>query len=260
MVRLDGQERLTIFSIKEIRMAQRMIRAEILESDRFLELPSCREKMAFMALLLKADDYGNFEATDGALHRLWRDHDVETVKEALLVLGHLINVDLVQSYEVGGKRFLHIPRFQQKLRSYKSRVPLPPWQENEIKQTDSKKSGRKLQKTLLEEEVEVEVQEEEVNNNNNIVKLLGKGEVVETLPIKGGSCKVCKSWVMEIEPCYPNVDIIKTLREVKGWLISDKQNLKTSSGIGKCLNHWFRNEQAKAYKMLAKQGGVKDGV
>ena len=239
-------------------MPQRMIRESLLYSDRFLDLPSNRERMGFIALLLKADDRGNLEATDGGLHRMWRDFEVDTVKDSLTILEYLTTAELVKVYEVDGKRFIHIPRFQQKLRAYKSRVPLPPWQENEIKQTDSKKSGRKLQKTLLEVEVEEEVEEEV--NNNNIVKLLGKGEVVETLPIKGGSCKVCKSWVMEIEPCYPNVDIIKTLREVKGWLISDKQNLKTSSGIGKCLNHWFRNEQAKAYKMLAKQGGVKDGV
>ena len=238
-------------------MPQRMIRESLLYSDRFLDLPSNRERMAFLALLLKADDRGNLEATDGGLHRMWRDFEVDTVQDSLTILEQLTTAELVQVYEVDGKRFIHIPRFQQKLRSYKSKVPTPPWQENEIKQTDSKKSGRKLQKTLLEEEVEEE--EEEEVKNNNIVKLLGKGEVVETLPIKGGSCKVCQSFVMEIEPCYPNVDIINTLREVKGWLITHPDRLKTYKGMGRCLNTWFKNEQAKADEKFNKKE-MKHGV
>ena len=237
-------------------MPQRIIRESLLYSDRFLDLPSNRERMAFLAVLLRADDRGNLEATDGGLHRMWRDFEVDTVIDSLAILEHLTTAELVKGYEVDGKRFIHVPRFQQKLRSYKSRVPLPPWQENEIKQNDSKKSGRKLQKPLLEE---VEEEEEEEFNNNNIVKLLGKGEVVETLPIKGGSCKVCQSFVLEMEPCYPNVDITKTIREVKGWLITHPDRLKTHKGMARCLNTWFKNEQQNSDERLNKMG-VKHGV
>ena len=230
-------------------MPQRIIRESLLYSDRFLDLPSNCERMAFLALLLRADDRGNLEATDGGLHRMWRDFEVDTVKDSLAILEHLTTAELVKVYEVDGKRFIHIPRFQQKLRSYKSQVPLPPWQENEIKQSDSKKSGRKLQKTLLEEEVEVEVEEEveEEVNNNNIVKIIGSGDVVETLPMKNGTCRVCKSFVLEMEPCYPSVDIVKTIKQdMKGWLLANPAKRKTAKGMTKFLNTWFLNEQRSA--------------
>jgi len=107
---------------------QRSIRVELLDSDRWLGLPSPKHRLAFVALLLVADDYGNVEGGTGFLVRLWRDPcGISGNDAAVEIATSLQKADLIQPYDADGKRWYHIPRYQQRIRSIIRRVPPSPW-------------------------------------------------------------------------------------------------------------------------------------
>jgi hypothetical protein len=102
-------------------MPNRMIRDEILESERVLSLPA-DVRWFFLSVLLTADDLGLFEATDFKLAR----RATLSPDQAARYLSMLVDVDLVRLYMVDGKRYGFLPRFRQRLQIKRSRYPLPP--------------------------------------------------------------------------------------------------------------------------------------
>lgn len=115
-------------------MPTRMIREAILNSERFLSLPDNTERVCYVACLLTADDRGNLEGGSGHLVRLWRDFGVDDVEKAERVLESLAGQDLARAYEKGGKRYVHLPRFGQRMRSFKRACPASPWCDGEQKE------------------------------------------------------------------------------------------------------------------------------
>ena len=108
-------------------MPNRIIRDDLLESDRWLDLAGPAERLAFIELLLRADDYGLMEAGTPRLFRLWRDScNLRGPRDAEKVLMALVDADLVRLYEHAGKRYLFIPRFRQRTRSTTPKCPVPP--------------------------------------------------------------------------------------------------------------------------------------
>lgn len=106
-------------------MPDRIVRDELLDSDRYCSLSSDTARMLFIHFLLTADDLGNAEATS----RLIRTRLLPAggSDEAITkLLSELADADLVRVYEVEGKRYVHIPRFRQRLRSIKRAHPRPP--------------------------------------------------------------------------------------------------------------------------------------
>lgn len=108
-------------------MPARMIRDALLNSDRFLSLPDNTSRICYVACLLSADDRGNMEASTGALVRLWRDFGVDSNAKATDISQFLADKDLIRMYESGGKQYIHVPRFHQRLRSFKRACPASPW-------------------------------------------------------------------------------------------------------------------------------------
>jgi hypothetical protein len=102
-------------------MPNRMIRDEILESERVLSLPA-DVRWFFLSVLLTADDLGLFEATDFKLAR----RATLSPDQAGRFLSMLVDADLVRMYVVERRRYGFIPRFRQKLQIRKSKCPLPP--------------------------------------------------------------------------------------------------------------------------------------
>ena len=121
-------------------MPDRMIRDELLESERWLRLKDNADRLAFIALLLRADSLGNFSADLFRLVRLWRDFGISTEEHAAKTLSELVDQDLVRLYEVDGVRLLHIPRFQQRVRYLTRIFPPSPWTTDEQKQKVLNKS------------------------------------------------------------------------------------------------------------------------
>lgn len=117
-------------------MPTRMIRDALLGSDRFLMLPDNTARVCFVACLLRADDRGNLEAGPGHLVRLWRDFGVDCTEKAAAIGQSLADQDLIRFYDADDKRYAHIPRFGQRLRSFKRACPASPWSENAKESTD----------------------------------------------------------------------------------------------------------------------------
>lgn len=107
-------------------MPDRVIRDELLESPRFLGLKDNADRLAYIALLLSADDLGNFDGDLFRLTRLWRDFGILSRELAAKSLSELADADLVRPYQIDGKPYLHLPRFRQRLRYTKGKYPRPP--------------------------------------------------------------------------------------------------------------------------------------
>lgn len=107
-------------------MPDRVIRDELLESPRFLSLKDNADRLAYLALLLSADDLGNFDGDLFRLARLWRDFGITTRELAAKTLSELTDADLVRVYQVEGKSYVHLPRFRQRLRYVNGKFPRPP--------------------------------------------------------------------------------------------------------------------------------------
>lgn len=109
-------------------MADQLLRDELLKSDRWLDLPNDTCRLAYIPLLLIADDFGNLEAGGKRLFRLWEPTtQVGTPENAAIVLMHLIDADLARGYTGGDREFIHLPRFRSH-RSYLVRkCPPSPW-------------------------------------------------------------------------------------------------------------------------------------
>lgn len=115
-------------------MPDRIVRDELLESDRWLELARNTHRLAFIVLLLRVDGLGNLEAGLPRLCRLWACLGGCTREQAIETLQALTDADLIRLYDVDKKRYLHIPRFRQRLRSLRRIAPLSPWTTDHQKQ------------------------------------------------------------------------------------------------------------------------------
>lgn len=72
------------------------------------------------------------------------------------------------------------------------------------------------------------------------------GAVVEKLPLReGGEFEVFEKLVRDLEPLYPNVDVPATLREMRAWLLLNKDRRKTRRGITRFIGNWLQSEQER---------------
>jgi len=114
-------------------MYDRMLKAELMNSDRWLDLQSDSHRLAYICLLPLADDFGNFEA---GTRRLWRYLHARTqIKDeahAVKVLSDLMDADLIRPYKVMGTDYWHIPRFECDRRYICRRVPASEWDDPEL--------------------------------------------------------------------------------------------------------------------------------
>jgi hypothetical protein len=138
-------------------MPNRIIRAELLESEAWLSLKDNADRTAWLAAALTVDNFGDMPAGAQRLCRLWRVYGIDTQQKAAQTLSNLADVDLVRGYRLIDRPYLHIPRFRQKMRWVGHAWPLSPWATNEEKQLFTKKYHADHRETQAEVEVEVEV-------------------------------------------------------------------------------------------------------
>jgi hypothetical protein len=113
----------------------------LLESSRWLSLKDNADRLAYLALLLKADAFGNFTADPWRLRRLWSDFGIVNDQAVAKTLAELVDHDLVRMYTEDGNRYLHIPRYRQRLRYTKRRsAPASPWCDREENQQHAEHS------------------------------------------------------------------------------------------------------------------------
>jgi len=114
-------------------MYDRVLKAELMNSDRWLDLPSDSHRLAYVCLIPLADDFGNME---GGARRLWRYlHGRTQLKDeahAVKVLAELMDADLLRPYKADDTEYWHLPRFECDRKYVCRRVPASPWDDPEL--------------------------------------------------------------------------------------------------------------------------------
>ena len=112
-------------------MPDRIIRDELFESVRWLDLPSDTHRLAYIGLVCtRADDYGNLEGGPRRLYR-WM-HQFTQIKsdaDSIKIMSDLADSDMVRRYEVGGLEYWHLPRFKNSRRYWSRKCPKSPFDE-----------------------------------------------------------------------------------------------------------------------------------
>jgi hypothetical protein len=94
-------------------MPDRVIRDELLNSDRWLDLPTDTHRLVYIALVLIADDYGNLKGGPRRLFRWMHSFSqIKTEVDSVKLLIDLMDADLVGRYEVNGDEHWHVQRFK----------------------------------------------------------------------------------------------------------------------------------------------------
>lgn len=125
-------------------MNDRLIRGGILDSDRVNSL-SWAAECFYRRILSLVDDYGNY---DGRIEVLRADayklklNQVSTTDVAKW-LDDSIAAGLVSCYEVGGKKFIHLYGFGQRLKKYKRKFPESPEEKRREEEPEGEPEGKK---------------------------------------------------------------------------------------------------------------------
>jgi hypothetical protein len=109
-------------------MPDRVIRDELLDSERWLWLPNDTDRLVYIGLLLKCDDFGNLEGGQRRIFRMLHAFtQIKTEEATATSLLHLLEADLIRRYEVEGRELYHLPRFKAGRDYLVRRVPESPW-------------------------------------------------------------------------------------------------------------------------------------
>lgn len=236
-------------------MSDRIIRDELLESVRWCDLPSDSHRVVFIALVLRADDFGNLEGGNRRLFRWMHGFtQIKTDADSIKVMSDLQDADLVRRYEVGGKEFWHLPRTNC-TRTYIARiVPASPWDDPE---TEKKLSFQKLKNHLKQRPVEKTTVGLQQDSGSTFLGVRGKGlgegkgegqEKVKSIGTPRAS-RLPPDW----EPNQSEVDYCKTKRpDLDPALVAEAfRDYWKSAPRGTKLDWsatwrtWVRNEKAK---------------
>ncbi|RYD51199.1 MAG: hypothetical protein EOP52_12445 [Sphingobacteriales bacterium] len=118
-------------------MPQRILR-DYTDSDAVNQLDAGAERF-FVRLMMKADDYGLFTADKRLLRASLFPLLLNDVREADLDrwIAACVKASLVRLYEVAGKKYLEIVKFDQRLRTARAKHPFPPDADSNMRAGDS---------------------------------------------------------------------------------------------------------------------------
>jgi hypothetical protein len=114
-------------------VSDRVIRDELWQSMRWLDLATDTHRLVYVSLLPIADDFGNFEGGPRRLYRWMVGFtQVKSEPDSIKLMSELQDADLVRRYEVDGKEYWHIPRFKNTRQYWARKAPQSPYAEEEI--------------------------------------------------------------------------------------------------------------------------------
>lgn len=112
-------------------MPDRVIRDELLESDRWLDLPSDTHRLVYENLILLADDYGNIKGGPRRLYRwMHRFTQIKSEIDAIKLMSELQDADMVLRYEYENVEFFHIARFKNSRHYWVRKWPQSPYKDD----------------------------------------------------------------------------------------------------------------------------------
>jgi len=168
-------------------MPNRVIRDELLQSGRWLDLPTDSHRLIYENLLLLADDYGNLEGGPRRLFRWMHSFtQIKTEVDSIKVMSDLQDADMALRYEVAGKEYWHLTRFKNSRKYWARKFPRSPYPESDripTKQEDIKNPDPVL--TPIEPHNRKSIQENDLFELNQCSKKNPPGGVgVGELPIR----------------------------------------------------------------------------
>jgi hypothetical protein len=106
-------------------LPDRIIRDELLTSERYWSV-SIEAQRLFIHLLLVVDDTARFSGKNYTIRASCFPGQAVSPDKLEKMLAELQDEDLVRLYQVGGERFIFVPRSRQRLRFRNSKYPAPP--------------------------------------------------------------------------------------------------------------------------------------
>ena len=212
---------------------RRMFAKSIVNSARFLRMPPT-SRLLYYDLGMAADDDGIVEAftvlrTTGAVED---DLRVLAAKGFVKVL----NDDLV-SYITDWNANNQIRKDRYHQSAYAGL--LVKIECGEAKETDGLPSGNQM-----ETEDRIGKAKEDTNVSSCVEPETGSTPPIIGLPLNDGTEygvteEQCKEWA----ELYPAVDVPQQLRNMRGWLLANKDRRKTKRGVGRFITAWLSREQ-----------------
>jgi len=214
-------------------MPDRIIRDEILESDRWLWLPNDTDRLVYIGLLLKCDDFGNLEGGQRRMFRLLHAFtQIKTEEATATALIHLLDADLIRRYEVQGRELFHLPRFKAGRDYLVRRVPESPWDPKEWQLGKHKRLiTRGLAKNLSKDLGHVPKQLDDVSPGVGVGVGVGVGKILKSTTLSS-SQKAANLDAIELleflnskternfRPTSANLDLLKA-RIKEGYSVRD---------------------------------------
>ena len=244
-------------------MPNRILKDSKCSSENIDSLSAFQETV-FYRLIVNVDDYGRLDARPKLLaSKLFplKEIRVAQIEDALRAL---TSAELVTLYTVGGKPFLQMNTWDrhQTVRNKKSRYPGIEEADavetvenncNQLNATACKCSSNPIQSNT------------NTNTNPNPNICTEQTEVVSVpiieLPLNDGSMfGVPQDKYNEWLSLYPAVDVMQELRNMRGWLDSNKKKRKTKAGIMRFITGWLSREQDSPHFAKTTKGRDWDNI
>lgn len=217
---------------------RRMFAKSIVNSARFLRMPPT-SRLLYYDLGMAADDDGIVEAftvlrTTGAVED---DLRVLAAKGFVKVL----NDDLV-SYITDWNANNQIRKDRYHQSAYAGL--LVKIECGEAKETDGLPSGNQMETEDRIGKDRIGKAKEDTNVSSCVEPETGSTPPIIGLPLNDGTEygvteEQCKEWA----ELYPAVDVPQQLRNMRGWLLANKDRRKTKRGVGRFITAWLSREQ-----------------
>ncbi len=230
---------------------RRMISAELMRSDAFLELPP-ESQLLYVHLLVEADDDGFLRGKKYVLAMLGLSDDAFT---ALSQAGFLI------VFPTGSAVIAHWPLMNKvpKDRYTPTRCKAEFAQleieegvgyvlkEDEAPQPAEKAVSITATEPLTEQNTSPVPVEHTEHTAPDLPAAPEKASYLPSLPMPcGQSYPVTDSMLEEWKRLYPNVDVVNELRAMRGWLCSRPEKQRTAPQTERFIHYWLLNAMRRA--------------
>lgn len=226
-------------------MPNRLLRESICRSES-IDALSWFEEVLFYRLIVNCDDFGRFDGRPaiikGSLFPL-KDVAIADIKKAL---SKLVALDMIMAYEAQGKPVLQLLAWEkcQTRRAQRSKYPAYDDTCEQMYADASKCSGSK-NRSGMESDDDDPGQTAPEPPKPKAPAESEEPAVITLLLNTGQEYPITQSNITEWMNLYPAVDVMQSLRNMKGWCISNPANRKTRKGIQRFINNWLASEQNK---------------
>lgn len=222
-------------------MPNRIIKESIRISNTLANLSDFQENF-FYRLIVTVDDYGRYDARPPILKAsLYPLRERLTLRDIEGALKALVDAGCVEVYRVDDRPYLHLPTWEvhQRIRNKRSKYPEPACDNLPTLDSNPPPNAPVIQS-------ESRIQNPESNPNDSAEPQADSTPPLISLPLNDGQeYPVLQGQVSEWGSLYPAVDVLQQLREMRGWLLSNKEKRKTKRGVQAFITRWLGREQDK---------------